>query len=115
MASKKLKIGSLLRNTRKFNNNGQEVEKTLVSIGLGNVKNKDPKYNLHVELIVTDSAGKVVHRQKDGFINLVDPGTQPDELLAAGVIDEEAHHQMKERLKNLPDSIRYNLELNLKG
>ena len=113
--AKKLKVGSLLVNKRTFNNNGVDVEKTMISLGLGNVKNKDPKYNLNVEFIVKDHTGKVVHRQENGFISLVDPRTQPGELRAAGIISEEIYESMQSRVASIPDSIKYSLEIPLKS
>lgn len=112
--AKKLKVGSLLVNKRKFMNQGKEVEKTMISIGLGNIKNLDPKYNLTVEFIVKDHNGNIVHRQENGFINLVDPRTQPDELLSAGLISQEIHASMKERISKLPEMVKYSLEIPLK-
>lgn len=113
--AKKLKVGSLLVNKRKFTNNGTEVEKTMISLALGNLKNKDPRYDLSVELTVRDNTGKIVHSQTNGFVNLIDPRTQPDELLKAGIIDEPTHTKMKERLTNLPDMVKYSLEIPLKN
>lgn len=112
--AKKLRLGSLLVNKRTFNNNGQSVEKTMVSLALGSVKNSDPKYNTTVEIIVKDSTGKVIHRQENGFLNLVDPRSQPDELLAAGKIDESQYESMKERVSRIPDSVKYSLEVTQK-
>lgn len=111
----KIKIGSLLVNERTFVNQGKEVKKNLVSVALGNVKNKDPKYNLSVTLIVKDSTGKVVHQQENGYINLVDPRLQPDELLAAGLITEDQALTKKQQLLKLPDMVKYNLEIPLKS
>lgn len=109
--NKKLRIGNLLVEKKK-SQAGREY--TSVYLGLGNDRNKNPDYNLSVELVVKDHTGKVVHTQKNGFVSLVDPRTQPDELLAAGIINEEQHNKMKERLSNLPDKIKYALELNVK-
>lgn len=111
MAKKRFKIGTLLTNKRKFTNNGREVEKTLVSLALGNIRNKDPKYNMSVEIIVRDHAGKVLHKQENGFLNLIDIRAQPDELLSAGIIDQAEYEVRKERIEKLPDSVRYSLEV----
>lgn len=111
MAKKKLKIGSLLVQEREFDNPSGKVKKKMISLGLGNTRNKDPKYNLSVELIVKDHTGAVVHRQENGFVNLVDPRTQPDELYAAGFLDEGQYQLAKERAGNIPDFIKYNIEI----
>ena len=47
------------------------------SIKLGLDGNKDPKYDLHVELIVKNNAGEVVARQTDGWLTLKDPRQSP--------------------------------------
>lgn len=78
------------------------------SIGLG-VKGKNPDYDLSVELVVKDRSGKVVARQTDGFINLVDPRTQPDELLSRGLVTEEVAGRMKEQVSKIPEKIRFQL------
>src|SRR5690349_5388830 len=109
--AKKLKIGSLLANKRTFNNGGKEVEKTLISLALGSMKNKDPKYNLSVTLIVKDHTGKIVHQQDNGFVNMVDPRSQPDELFAAGLITADQYAEAKERVSRIPESIKYSLEV----
>jgi hypothetical protein len=69
------------------------------------------KYDLSVEIIVKDNTGKVVAHQKDGFINLVDPRKQADELLAKNIITEDAAAQMKVRAEKLPSSVKYNLQI----
>lgn len=91
--AKKITIGNLLLN---------EIDgRKMVSIGLGQKNKKNPKYDLTVEITVKDATGKVVASQKDGWINLVNPRTQPDELLAAGIIKEDAAIKMKEDWKKL--------------
>lgn len=107
----KLRIGSLIAEKKK-SQSGQEY--TTVFLGLGNDRNKDPKYNTTVELTVRDHLGNVIHSQKNGFVSLVDPRTEPDELLSAGIISQERADQMKDRLSNLPDKIKYTLQLNTK-
>lgn len=39
------------------------------------------------------------------FINIEDPRTLPDTLLAEGKIGKEVHAKMKERADNLPDFV----------
>ncbi len=109
----KLRIGNLIAEKKTNKNTGQEY--TSIYLGLGNTRNKDPKYNTTVELTIRDHTGKVVHTQQNGFVSLTDPRTQPDELLAAGVIDEVRAQKMRDGLENLPEKIKYSLELNLKN
>ena len=109
--AKKLKIGNLLVE-KKTDKNGKEYISRY--LGLGSSKNRDPKYDLSVELVIRDHTGNVVHTQKNGFLTLVDLRTQPDDLLAAGLIDESRYDKMKEGLSRLPDRIKYSLELNVK-
>ncbi len=85
---------------------GKQVKK--VAVGLGN-KGKNPDYDVTVEILVKDHTGKVIAKQVDGFINLVDPRTQPDELYSAGIISEEKLHQMQNQLKTLPEKIKFQL------
>lgn len=103
--AKNVQIGSLLVTEDK---NGNQR----VSIGLGK-KNKPEysKYDVSVELVVKDGSGKVIARQKDGFINLIDPRTQPDELFKAGVISEETAEKMREQASRTPDKIKYQLQV----
>lgn len=103
--SKNVRIGSLVVNEYKG--------KRLLSIGLGN-KSKNSKYDLHVEVVVKDSQGKVVSKQTDGFLGLEDPRTKPDELLAAGIISEDIAHKMKEDVSKLSDKVKYNLTMSVK-
>lgn len=42
-------------------------------IKLGSENKKNPKYDLHVEIVVKDNEGNVVATQQDGFLTLVDP------------------------------------------
>lgn len=83
---------------------------TFLALGRKNKPGYD-KYDLSIEIIVKNKEGKVVARQTDGFINLVDPRKQPEELLALGKITEEAASQMKERASKLPASVKYNLQI----
>src|SRR5689334_22759637 len=103
--SKTLEIGSLIVTDRKDGSKG-------VSLALGR-KNKGEysKYDLSVEVIVRDASGKVVSQQKDGFINLVDPRTRPDELLKAGVISEEVAEKMRGQASRTPDKIKYVMQV----
>lgn len=100
--AKNTRIGNLLNN--KVNG------KTLISIGLGN-KGKDPKYNTSVEIIVRDSEGKVVARQTDGFLTLVNPRTEPDDLFAADKISEETRDKMKAGVAKLNDMVKFSVRL----
>lgn len=106
----RIKLGALLSNVKEFEVKGKKVKRKLVSIGLGN-KAKNTQYSTTVELIVRDSGGKVLHQQTDGFINLVDPRTQPDELLELNIISPEEHKKRKESVKGLSESVRYVLEI----
>jgi hypothetical protein len=47
-------------------------------IALGSVKNKDPKYNTNVEVIVRDAEGKVLAKQINGFLGVFDPRSNSD-------------------------------------
>lgn len=114
MANKKVRVGILLKNKKTFTNNGKSVEREMLSIALG-TQGRDPKYNTTVELIVKDNTGKVIHTQTNGFINLTNPRTQPGELLQAGIISEEIYNKMLESAGMLNDSVRFTLDLNLKG
>lgn len=107
----KLRIGSLIAE-EKTNKAGQTYKS--IFLGLGNDRNKDPKFNTSVQVIIRDHQGKVVHDQTNGFINLVDPRTQPDDLLRAGIITEEVSEKMKAGLERLPEKIKYTLEVNSK-
>ena len=104
--AKRVKIGKLLVTEGKY---GKQV-----SIGLGK-KGKDPKYNLSVEVIVRDGAGKIVAQQTDGYINLVDPRTLPAELLKASKISPEMAAKMTENASKLSDKVKYELEIPVKS
>jgi hypothetical protein len=106
MASKYIKIGSIIATDNKNDPNGPKR----ISIGLGQ-KGKNTQYDLSVEVLVKDKSGKVVARQTDGFINLVDPRTQPDELLKAGVINEDQAIEMKNNASKLSEKVRYILQV----
>lgn len=112
----KVRLGSLTVNKRTFTNNGQSVEKNMISLALGSSKNKDPKWNTTVEITVKDHTGKVIHQQVNGFLNLVDPRTYPDELFASGLIDENTHAEMKEKaLASTPPYVKYRIEASTKN
>ena len=66
--AQKVKVGNLMVKDVEYNG----VKKKLRSIGLGSKSNKNPKYNQSVEIIVRDSAGKVLARQTDGWLEVVD-------------------------------------------
>lgn len=59
-------------------------------VTLGSTKNKDPQYNLHVEVTVTNEDGEVVASSKNGILTSLDPRkskfagerTIPENLLA---------------------------------
>ena len=110
MANKKIKLGSLIKE-RKKNKNGTEYD--AIYIGLGQKNPKSPQYNFSVELVVKDSKGNVVATQKDGFIELSDPRTKPDQLLEIGVISEEQAEKMKDSASRMPEKVKY--ELLIKG
>lgn len=103
MASKYIKVGSVIVSERADKSKN-------IAIGLGQ-KGKKEEYNLSVEIIVRDNAGKVVARQTDGFINLSDPRTEPDELLKANLITEEQAADMKNNVAKLSDKVKYTLKM----
>lgn len=43
------------------------------SIKLGTSGNKDPKYDMSVEIVVKNGAGEVIAKQTDGWLTLKDP------------------------------------------
>jgi hypothetical protein len=104
--AKNVEIGSLIVSE---DNNGNKR----VSIGLGK-KNRDAKYSkydLSVEVVVRDHTGKVIAKQTDGFINLIDPRTRADDLLKAGIIDEDKAADMRMQATKIPDKIKYQLQV----
>jgi hypothetical protein len=112
MAKQKwIKVGSLIKTEKEFEVNGSKVKKTFLSIGLGNKNTKKPEYDQTVEIVVRNSKGEIVSTQKDGFLDVVDPRKEPDDLFAAGAIDEEMHGKMKENVAKLSDKVRYVLRL----
>lgn len=50
-------------------------------IVLGNKKNKDPKYNLSVEITVRNDAGEVIAKQTDGFVSVFEPREDSPEFV----------------------------------
>jgi hypothetical protein len=110
----KIKIGSLLAGkTVKSTKDGREREFSWASIALGN-KGKDPKYDNTVEITVKDHQGKVIYTQTGGFINLVNPRTQPQDLLDLGLLKQEDFEQKSESVKKLSDKVKYSLEIDVK-
>ncbi len=103
MAVKKIKLGNLIKTKRADGS-------TFLSIGLGS-KGKNSQYDQSVTVTVRNADGKVVAEQTDGFIDVVDPRTEPAGLLAAGVISEEMAEKMTQNLATLPDKIRYHLKI----
>ena len=99
-----LKIGKLIQEQRKDGTKN-------TYLALGSTKNKDPRYNLSVEILVKDATGKVVAKQTNGFVNLSNPRTEPDELLRAGKITEEVAEKMKSYLPKLPEKIKYDVKM----
>lgn len=81
------------------------------SLALGRKGNKDPKYDYSVELVVRDFEGNVVATQTDGFVNLVDPRAQPDNLLKAGLISEDIYADMKARVAKIPEKIAFTAQV----
>lgn len=55
--------------------------------------------------------GEDVTLKKGDFVNVTDPRTQPDELLALGVINEEVYAKMKERAAATPDFVKFTLSV----
>lgn len=104
MAQKKIKMGSML--VTEVTDNRTNQPKKLLSIGLGN-KGNNPTYNTSVTVTVRDGNGKVIAEQTDGFLELTDPRKEPDELLAAGLVDESQHAKMTENVAKLSPKVRY--------
>lgn len=102
--AKKLTFGNLIKTT------GKDGE-TRLSLALGN-KSKNERYNLTVEVVVRDNTGKVVAKQTDGFIDLVDPRAEPDRLLAKAIISEELHGKLKESASKISEKVRYQARIN---
>jgi len=109
--TKRIKLGNVIVENKK-DKNGQEY--TSRYIGLGQQGSKNPDFDLTVELTVKDSKGKVIASQTNGFLSVVDPRTQPQELLSAGLISEEIAEKMQERVSKIPTKIKQELWLNLK-
>jgi hypothetical protein len=110
MAAKKVKVGSLIKSEVEREVNGQKVKQSLLSIGLGN-KGKNADYHQTVEVIVRDNRGKIVAQQIDGFLDVVDPRKEPEDLYKAGIIDEEQFHKMKDNASKLSEKVRYILKM----
>lgn len=107
MAQKKFKVGSLIKTDREANG----VKKSFLSIGLGQKNPKKPEWDQSVEIIVRNNKGDIVARQTDGFLDVVDPRKEPEELLAAGAIDEAMAEKMKQNVSKLSEKVRYVVKL----
>lgn len=103
--AKKLTIGTVLVTDLK------NPKRASIALGRKNTNAAYAKYDVTVELVVKDNTGKVVATQTDGWLNLVDPRTLPDELLKAGKIDEAMATKMRANAAKLSDKIKYQLEL----
>lgn len=82
MASKLTRIGQIWEAKDSTEENPKYYMK------LGNDRNKDPKYNISVEVIVRDNEGNLLTQSKDAFLTIADPrrsqyskGTEPKNLL----------------------------------
>ena len=49
--------------------------------------------------------------KKGTIVNLVNPRTQADELLAAGVVTEEVAERIREQNAKTPDFVKFNLQV----
>lgn len=107
--AKRISIGRLLKQEKDWHNDGNKV--STLSIALGSSNNKNPAYDMTVELTVRDGKGNVLAQQKNGFLELVDPRKQPDELLKAGVIQESVAEEMRERAAKLSPKVKYEVRL----
>lgn len=82
MAEKKTQqIGMLVKNKTK------DGERTFESIQLGNLKNKDPKYNYTVQVRILDNDGNVIVTKTNPTLNLWDPKFESDWLLKNLTVD----------------------------
>lgn len=102
--AKKFTFGNLIKTTGKDN-------QTRLSLALGSKNNRDPKYDFSVEITVKDSAGRVIAKQNDGFIDLVDPRTEGDRLLSLGIISEEVAEKMKTSAAKISEKVRYHARI----
>ncbi len=105
--AKKFKVGTLIKNENEDEVNGQKVKRTWLSVGLGQKNPKKPEWDQSVEIIVRDNKGKILAQQTDGFLEVVDPRKEPEDLLSAGLITEEMATKMKEGLAKLSPKVRY--------
>lgn len=115
MAAKKIKVGSLIKTDKEFEVNGKKVKKTFLSIGLGNKNANKPDFNQSVEIIVRDKLGKIVAQQTDGFLDVIDPRKEPQDLFDANIIDADQFKKMKENVAKLSEKVRYVLRLKLQA
>jgi hypothetical protein len=95
---KQVKLGTVISEKRPDGSNN-------TYIALGSQKNKDPKYDFNVSIMVTDKDGNVLAKQTNGFVNVTDPRKLPDILLATGKINEEQADRMRERVSRMPAKI----------
>lgn len=113
----KIEIGKLLtkdmvdRQTNEpvYDASGRQRQRAYLALG---VKGENKKYNTTVEIVVKDGDGNVIATQRDFFIDLVDPRTEPDDLLKAGIITEEKAEQKRGWLSKLSPNTRYKLLIN---
>ena len=80
-------------------------------IALGKKSKTPSQYDLTVEVVVKDAKGKVVARQTDGFLEVVNPRTLPDQLLEKNIITEEQAEKMRARVANMPEEITRELRI----
>lgn len=109
MAKKRVKLGSILSETKKRSDG---TEYRTVYVVLGQNSTKSPDFNYSVEITVKNAKGQVVAKQTNGFISITDPRKAPEELLAAGVISEEQAEKMRERASKMPAKIKQELWVN---
>lgn len=109
MAAQKAKLGVVI-SEKKTRRDGQEYVSTYIGLGQ---RSSNPKYNTSVEIIVRDGTGNIIGRQTDGFIEVSNPRTKPDELLAAKLIDESQHAKMTDAAERIPAKIKQELFIKL--
>lgn len=103
--SKKIKVGSLL--ATEVDDKATGAKKRLLSVALGTKSPHNPQNDLSVEITVKDSKGNIVAQQKDGYLDLIDPRKQPDELFAAGLIDKSMRDKMLENVSKISEKVKY--------
>lgn len=110
MSYKSFTIGSLWIKTNK-DKNGAEKTSRFIKLGKKSDQEKYQKYNYSVEIVVRNSTGQVVFNQTDGFVNLIDPRTEPFELAQRGFITEEQAAERVSKNKTLPEDLKYEVKL----